>query len=110
MHHITLANDIVEEAEKQAKGDAIKAITLEVGELANATPNQVKEGIAVLNDWDVNVIQIPAVTKCRCGHHGRPRVIERSHDFVLFECPVCGEMPRVLEGDDIKLVNIETED
>ncbi len=110
MHHITLANDISEEAEKQARGKNITGITLHVGELANATPTQIKEGLAHLNDWDVTIIPVKAVVKCRCGHKGMPRVLERSHDFVFFECPVCGETPNVLEGDDIRLVSVEVND
>ncbi|MDP2750012.1 MAG: hydrogenase/urease maturation nickel metallochaperone HypA [Nanoarchaeota archaeon] len=107
MHHITLANDIVEEAEKYGN---IRAITLEVGELAKATPTQIKEGLAYLNEWDVNVVLKKAVVKCKCGHKGMPKIVDRSHDFIFFECPVCGEVPQVLEGDEIKILSVEKDE
>jgi len=99
-----IANEIIEKAKKF--GD-VESITVEVGELAKATPNQIRYGISHIEDWEVNIDPKPAIVECKCGYTGMPRVVDRTHDFVFFECPVCNELPKILEGDKIKLINVK---
>lgn len=45
--------------------------------------------------------------RCSCGYEGRAAIIDRGHGYCLFNCPECGEKPKVLEGGEIKIVEVE---
>ncbi len=84
----------------------IKNITLEVGELAGIEPEHLKEHLKDRFSWDITILKKDAKIKCECGFVGRPKVIERLHDFVVFECPRCKSTPKILNGEDIKITKI----
>lgn len=107
MHNLLIANDIVEQAKKFGE---VEEVTIDVGELAKATPNQIREGIAQITDWEIRINPIPAIVECKCGHRGIPRIVDRTHEFVFFECPVCNDLPKIIEGDQIKLVHVKVKD
>ncbi|MCP3682432.1 MAG: hypothetical protein GY861_07040 [bacterium] len=98
MHESAIANRIIEEAKQQ--GD-VKAIKIEVGELAKITADELSETMGNLVDWKIECYTKKAKVKCVCGYEGEPKITERGHDFVLFVCPECGEIPDVLEGKDL---------
>ncbi len=84
----------------------VREIVLEVGELVGISPGHLKEHMGERFDWRVDVLKKEARVKCGCGFVGRPRVLERLHDLVIFECAECGGIPEVLEGKDIKIIKV----
>ena len=106
MHETIIARKLIEEAEKKGK---VKAVTIEIGEVGHLKPEELEPTLKVMVDWDLNIIEKKAVVKCECGYQGSPRILERGHDMCLFVCPTCEEVPTVIEGDQIKLLEVEVE-
>lgn len=104
MHELAFANKVIEEAKKQ--GD-VKSITVEVGELAQIPAHELKDALEKLVDWDVELIEKKAEVSCSCGFKGNPKILEKGHDYTLFQCPECGAVPEVLEGADILLKDVK---
>lgn len=108
MHEIVYAHKIIEEARK--KGD-INAISLEVGDLASITGEELKRAIETITGWNVNIKTKKSMVKCHCGFIGAPMITERSHDLVHYECPnCCNNFPEIVEGDLIKIKEITVND
>jgi Zn finger protein HypA/HybF involved in hydrogenase expression len=108
MHETIIANKVLKEAEKKAKGRKIKSILIEVGDLAHLPADELKEALQTLADFEIIIKPTKAIVKCACGYEGEPRIIAHEHDLVLFECPKCGKTPRALKGKDIALKKINT--
>lgn len=107
MHDSVIARQIIEQAKKHGK---VKSITIEVGELASLTAHDLEHVMEAMTDCRINVTELPAKVKCACGYTGRPKILERGHDIVMFVCPRCGNVPDVLSGDKITLKKVETLD
>ncbi|MEW5955030.1 MAG: hydrogenase/urease maturation nickel metallochaperone HypA [Candidatus Micrarchaeota archaeon] len=103
MHELHLAGELVEQAGKEG---GVQAVEVEVGELAPITAEELGEALAKLVPWKARFVERPARVKCGCGFEGRPKVTAREHDLVLFECPSCGRVPRVVEGGSILLKSV----
>ena len=103
MHEINIAKKILVEAKKLG---AKEKILLEVGELCNITPKEIKEVIERLENIEVKIIVKSGIVECSCGYKGKPKILEREHDFLLFVCPKCGKIPKVLEGNKIKILEV----
>ena len=108
MHEMTIAKNIIAEAEKQGK---ITGILLEIGELAHVPGKELVSCLKTLVKWKVNWTEKPAKVTCiNCGFTGRPKVLERGHDSFYIACPRCGEdMPNLIDGKDIKIVSVEVQ-
>ncbi len=106
MHGIHIAKDIIDNAKKQGK---VKKAVIEVGEIANLTKEDLSKHLESMADFDYEIEEKKAKVKCVCGYEGSPKVLERQHDIVLFECPTCGMTPEVIEGDKIILKSVEVE-
>lgn len=104
MHELNLAVQIVEKAKK--KGD-VRAVTVEVGDLAHVQPSEIKDALAKLVDWKLVIQRKPALVRCSCGYEGNPRVVEKRHGLTLIVCPKCSTLPMVVEGNDIILKSVE---
>jgi len=104
MHETVFANKIVEEAKKKGK---VTKITVEVGELAQIPAPELKGTLAQMVDWDLNVVEKEASVVCPCGFEGRPKILEKGHGYTLFQCPECGTVPKVKEGEDIILKEVK---
>jgi Zn finger protein HypA/HybF involved in hydrogenase expression len=107
MHDISTAIKVKEDAEKLAKGRKIKGIALEIGELAPITKEELRHALSEITGWKVAITEKPAKAKCACGYEGKPKIIERLHDIVLYECPKCRKMPALLQGGDITIKDIQ---
>lgn len=107
MHETVIAKKIIEEAEKHG---TVKQITIEVGDLAHLPAEDLKKTMDKMVDWKVEVIPKKAKVKCECGFEGEPKITERSHDLTVFECPECGSLPRILEGENIIIKDVGVED
>lgn len=108
MHEHAIVDDLISEAQKHGK---VIGITVDVGELAPITVMELKEALkAHQPDWKIEIVQTEALVQCKdCGFEGQPEIVERAHDFVLFECPNCACVPEVLAGKDIVLKSVDVE-
>lgn len=103
MHEVNIAKNIINEAKKH--GD-VYSIEIDCGELAHLPAKDLEEAMKKLVDWNIKVNKVEAVVECICGYEGRPKIVEKSHHLTLFECPKCGNLPKVLKGGDIIIKNV----
>ncbi len=103
MHEEAIINSIIKEIENQEK---VKSIEIEVGELAGIEAEHLKEHLKERVDWEIEVVKKDSLVRCECGYKGKAKIKERLHDFVIFSCPSCGEIPEVLDGKDIKIKSV----
>lgn len=109
MHEHALATKIVELAREAAKGQEIESIEIEVGKLASITAPELIEALKAHVAWRVNAKPVAAAVACtRCGFKGKPKIIAREHDLVIYCCPKCGEVPSILKGGDVILRKVKT--
>jgi Zn finger protein HypA/HybF involved in hydrogenase expression len=104
MHDTVIANSILRDLEKY--GD-VKEATLEVGELFGIEPEHLYEHLKEVSEIKFNISQSESRVKCSCGYAGRAKIVERMHDFVLYECPKCGSNVDVLVGDNIIIKEVK---
>ena len=104
MHETSMIKDIIEQARKQGK---VKSITLEVGSLAPIDADHLVTHLKEFVDWDIKTISKRGVTECKCGFKGEPEIINKGHDFVLFRCPWCGDVPELKDGDKVILKEVK---
>jgi len=100
MHDSVIANSILKDLKKYGQ---VKEAVLEVGELAGIEPDHLLEHLNKVSNIKFKIKQTNSKVKCKCGYIGRAKIIERFHDFVLFECPECEGNPDVIEGDKIMI-------
>ncbi|MFA6048816.1 MAG: hydrogenase/urease maturation nickel metallochaperone HypA [Candidatus Micrarchaeia archaeon] len=108
MHEHAIVHDLVDAAQAQGK---VRAIHVEVGALAPIAANELAAALSVEKpSWIIAVAEKPAQVKCgKCGFSGQPKITERAHDFVLFECAKCGAIPQVLSGKEIALKKVSVD-
>ncbi|MFO8016161.1 MAG: hydrogenase/urease maturation nickel metallochaperone HypA [Candidatus Woesearchaeota archaeon] len=104
MHETVIANMVLKDLEKYKD---IESASIEVGELAEITADELEEAMKNMVDYEVSVAETPAKVKCGCGHEGRPEIIERGHHFVAFVCKNCGQVPEIVEGNEIRIKDVE---
>ena len=103
MHEHSFIEAILSNIENREK---VSKITIEVGELVGIDANHLGEHIIEKTGWDVNVSEKKSKVKCECGYNGEAKILQRLHDMVIFECPNCGNAPEILQGKDIKIINV----
>tara|TARA_Y100000310_G_scaffold343478_1_gene451307 strand:+ start:1839 stop:2153 length:315 start_codon:yes stop_codon:yes gene_type:complete len=104
MHETVIANKIIEQA-KQA--GATNAIQVEVGELAELTPEEIETTLKQLTNWNIQVNYQKSEVKCSCNYQGPAKVIDRGHGYCYFKCPQCNQNPEVIKGGEIKITGVE---
>ena len=104
MHETIIANNLINEARKHGK---VKEVTIEIGDLANMPAEELEETLKKMADFKVNIIKKKAKVECKCGYTGQPNIIEKGHDFNLFVCPKCEDIPAIVEGDKIILKEVK---
>ncbi|MFH1308018.1 MAG: hydrogenase/urease maturation nickel metallochaperone HypA [archaeon] len=104
MHEIVFAKNIIEQVKDKGK---VKEMELEVGELAGISGEELKEIIEKMTGWAVNIREKISRVKCKCSYSGRAKINGKMHDLVLFSCPKCGNLPKVTEGKDIKVLKVK---
>ncbi len=109
MHDTVIAVKIIADVKKRTQGKKVIQVSLEVGELAPVEDHHIQETLALLSGWKVEAKETPSHVKCPCGFRGRPKIIERGHDFVLFSCPQCGAVPQIVKGDGIEVKDVQVE-
>ena len=107
MHEQGIAQEIIKEATKHG---TVKAITVEVGDLAHLPRGEMEQVLKKMTPWEIKTTSKKATIKCTCGYVGEPHIVEHGHDHSIFECPKCkAAMPQILEGKDIILKDVEVE-
>lgn len=103
MHDTIIAKDIISQAKKHGN---VKKIVVEVGDVAPIKAEELEEILKKMVDWDIEILTKKAEIKCICGFKGEPKILERSHDIVLYICPNCGLMPEDIKGNKIILKKV----
>ncbi len=106
MHETIIAGQLISDAEKHGK---VKSIVVNVGELAGIHGDDLERALKGMTKWHITVTEGTARVKCKCGYVGRPNITERAHDFVLFDCPKCRKIPKVVSGDEVVLKEVTVE-
>ncbi len=107
MHDSIIAHKIMDEASKHGK---VISIAIEIGELAGLHDHDLKSTLKQMTGWDVKVKEKKAIVRCgKFGFEGRPKILERTHDAIMFECPKCKNVPRLIDGDEVVLKQIKVE-
>lgn len=104
MHEHSFIQAIIKNVKDSHKA---KEVSIEVGELAGIEPEHLKEHLKEVTNWIVNVSSKKGRVSCDCGYKGAPRILERLHDLVIFDCPKCSSIPEILEGKDIKIIGVK---
>jgi Zn finger protein HypA/HybF involved in hydrogenase expression len=112
MHEITFAKSIIMNINKLNPANRkIKKVILEVGVLAGIDANHLREHLLEVleidgKSYDIKTIEMPSLVDCGCGYNGKPEIRQKLHDLVIFNCPNCKSIPEVIEGKDIKILDI----
>ncbi len=104
MHEMIIANNIIREVKKHGE---VKEVYLEIGELANVPKYELIECLKKIVKWKIHSKERAAKAKCECGFIGKPKILERGHDFFFIECPKCRKIPQLIEGKDIKIIKVK---
>ncbi len=103
MHELEFARRIA----REVRGKVKKKLVIGMGELLDFHAHELEEAFKLLLPGiEVEVRELPSKVKCRCGYEGRAKLLVKEHGFVLFTCPKCGAVPRVIEGREIKVLEI----
>ena len=104
MHDSVIAQSILKDLKEYGE---VKEANLEVGELFGIKPDHLVEHLNDVTDIKFNVEQTQSVVKCSCGFNGRAKIVERLHDFVLYESPKCEGEVEVISGDKIVIKEVK---
>ena len=99
MHH---ESKVIESILREV-GNA-KKVKVIVGELSGYTVEEIKKALEIRIDCEV--LEKKGVVKCECGFEGSPTILEKEHDFVFFECPMCNQIPEILKGKEVIVKDI----
>lgn len=107
MHESGIAYDIYATSKRTAEDNGatlVKTIYVDVGSMAMVNPDQVEFmfGTFIADDpmfaeAKLEFTTIPPVAECDCGYKGAE----------IFVCPTCGKLPRMIQGREIRVTNIE---
>ncbi|MBS3121513.1 hydrogenase maturation nickel metallochaperone HypA [Candidatus Woesearchaeota archaeon] len=92
---------------KTTSFDKIVSVSFEVGDLAHLSAEELEETFKSMVKFKIIIKRKKAIVKCKCGFKGEPKILERGHHSLIFVCPKCEEVPQIVDGEDIKIVEIE---
>lgn len=105
MHETIFVNQILEQAKKYQN---VTALHIEVGELAHVPLEDLRPALEAMSPYPVVLTQKPAVALCTCGYKGKPTILARGHDHIMWSCLRCETLtPELVEGGNILLKRIE---
>lgn len=106
MHETVIAAGIIDKAMEYKN---VRRIVVEVGDLGHLPAEEMRETLAHLVPWEVEVRKKKGSVKCACGYLGEPKILEKRHGFTSFVCPKCGNVPEIIGGEDIILKSVEVD-
>ncbi len=108
MHEISICQRILEESKKAG---AKKSISIEVGELAVLSGNEI---ISTIKDLDpkmrVEIKEIKNKILCpKCNSENQANILEKGHGYSIYECSSCQNKKdlKILQGGEIRIVEVE---
>ncbi|MBS3147144.1 hydrogenase maturation nickel metallochaperone HypA [Candidatus Woesearchaeota archaeon] len=104
MHDLKIIDKILKEASK--KGN-INILKLEVGELSDVSPLELKEHLEEHVTYKIDVNLKKSKVKCKCSYIGPAEILLKDHGICLFRCPNCKNKPEVIEGGEIKIIGVK---
>lgn len=104
MHETIIADRIIDEVKRF---DKVKILYLELGDLCNITKDELENALIDRVNCNIKIKLRDSKIECGCGYTGKARIIERDHGYCLFNCPRCGNKPKVLDGGEIKILGVE---
>lgn len=107
MHGVHIVGEILSKAREEGR---VKKAVIEVGEIANIEKDHLAEHLKDWADFPCELNEKESKVRCKCGYEGKAKIKDRGHDFVIIECPECGEIPEILEGNQVILKSVEVED
>lgn len=109
MHESGIAYDIYATAKRAAEDNGairVKTIHIDVGTMAMVNPDQVEfmfttfiANDSLFKDTTLTFTPVMPLAECSCGYRGSE----------IFVCPVCGKLPHMIKGKEIRVTNIEIE-
>ncbi|MFA6089399.1 MAG: hydrogenase maturation nickel metallochaperone HypA [Candidatus Woesearchaeota archaeon] len=106
-HEHLICKEIIQKANSLGK---VKKILVDCGALAHLPADELKHALEHQCKFDIEVNETPAKVICEdCGYTGIPKILEHSHDLTLYECPKCGSVPEIVEGDQIFLKSVDVD-
>jgi Zn finger protein HypA/HybF involved in hydrogenase expression len=109
MHKTITSHRILEDLRQGLKGNEIKSVRFEVGELADITADELEEFLKDNADFDFSIEEKKAKVKCKCGYEGMAEIIDSNGDAVIM-CSKCGDIPEVIDGDQVKIAEVKVKD
>lgn len=103
MHEVNLVKQIIEKVGERE----VETIEIEVGELMDHSVEDIKSTLESMSGWIVVAREKKGLVECDCGFKGHPKILEKSHGVILYACPKCGERPRVLDGDGVRVIKLD---
>lgn len=104
MHEHSFIQKIIEQVPEKEK---VIEIEIELGELVGIEPEHLKKHLIDETNWNIKITTIKSKIKCSCGYSGQAKILQRLHDIVIYECPMCkNDILEVLEGKDIKITKV----
>lgn len=107
MHESGIAYDIYATSKRAAEDNSahkVKTIYVDVGSMAMVNPDQVEfmfetfiADDPLFEGTKIEFNTIAPVAECDCGYKGSE----------IFVCPTCGKLPRLVQGREIRVTNIE---
>ncbi|MBD3313326.1 hypothetical protein GF345_02700 [Candidatus Woesearchaeota archaeon] len=98
---------ILEDLRAGTKGQPLKSVLFEVGELSEIRPEELEEFLKENADFEFEIEEKKAKVKCKCGYEGMAEIIDAEDSDVVFMCSKCGDIPEVISGDCVKISNVE---
>jgi Zn finger protein HypA/HybF involved in hydrogenase expression len=108
MHEHSIAQKIINDAKAYGK---VKRLVVEVGDLAHLPADAMRKVLSEKKpNWEIEVIPKKAHVECICGYKGEPKIVQQMHDHNIYECPKCSmPLPKILEGEDIVIKEVDIE-
>lgn len=99
------ADKILEDLKQKNNGKLPRSITIEVGELFPISAKDMKLELSsrIMNRLAVN--EKKSKVKCACGYIGAAKITRRTDTDVEFECPMCADIPEILDGNHLKVID-----
>lgn len=113
MHELIIANKIIEDIKNQislnnlTSINKVVSVSFEVGDLAHLSAEELEGTLKSMVNFKIIVKRKKATVKCKCGFKGEPKILERGHHSLIFVCQKCEEVPQIVDGEDIKIMEIE---
>ena len=100
-------NRILEDLRQGLKGRDVKSVRFEIGELAEIKPEEFEEFLKDNADFEFEIEEKKAKVRCKCGYEGMAEIIDGNNGDVVLTCSKCGDIPEVIDGNRVKIAEVQ---